>query len=109
MFNLVLLILILPKVLLANIQTAKFVTESVAEQQKIILYKRVGSWYFGQVPPNLVQCAFACTIKDSCKSVYIDGDACVFGVDDVTTFEEGDLVTPDLNQELKVKGKTLLN
>ena len=35
----------------------------------------------------------------------MDGEACVFGVDDVTAFEEGELVTPDPNQVLRVKGK----
>ena len=35
----------------------------------------------------------------------MDGEACVFGVDDVTAFEEGEMVTPDPRQVLKVKGK----
>ena len=49
-----------------------------------------------------------CSNKDYCKSVYEDGEACVFGVDDVTAFEEGEMVTPDPNQVLRVKGEFFL-
>ena len=45
--------------------------------------------------------------EDNCKSVYLDGEACVFGVDDVTAFEEGELVTPDPRQVLRVKGENI--
>ena len=45
--------------------------------------------------------------EDNCKTVHVDGEACVFGVDDVTAFEEGELVTPDPSQVLKVKGRFL--
>ena len=83
----------------------KFLTESVAEQQNGTTYKRVRSSYFDEIQPNLVQCAFTCTDEGNCKSVYVDGGACVFGVDDVTMFEEGELVTPDPGQLLKIKGK----
>ena len=48
---------------------------------------------------------FACMNEDNCKSVHVDGEACVIGIDDVTAFEEGELVTSDLTQVLKLKGK----
>ena len=87
------------------IQT-KFSPESAAEQQNITTYKRVSSTYdFEQGQPNLVQCAFPCTDHNNCKSVHINNEACVFGVDDVTAFEEGELVTPEPGQVLRVKGK----
>ena len=87
-----------------NTEKANFYSEFVSGQESEILYKRIEGSYFGQVPPNLVQCAFACTTKDNCTSVYVDGEACVFGVDDVTAFEEGELVTPDPRQILRIKG-----
>ena len=43
--------------------------------------------------------------EDNCKSVHVDGEACVFGVDDVTAFAEGEMVTPDPSHVLIVKGK----
>ena len=89
----------------STIIKTKFSSESVAEQQNGIIYKRVSSTYFEQGQPNLVQCAFPCTDHNNCKSVHMNNGACVFGVDDVTVFEEGELVTPDPGQVLRVKGK----
>ena len=92
-----------------NIRTAKFSKESVAGQPIGISYKRVGSSFFGRSGRfSHLQCVFKCTTEDNCKSVYIDGQACVFGVDDVTVFEEGEVVAPDPSQVLRVKGKTRL-
>ena len=64
----------------------------------------MAGWHFGPAPINSVQCAFSCKKNDKCKSVHVDGEACVFGVDDVTAFEEGELVIPASSQVLKVKG-----
>ena len=85
---------------------AKFYTKS-ADLDAVISYKRVGSSYFGGVFPNSVQCSFACTSEDSCKSFHMVGDDCVFGVDDVTAFEEGLPFTPAPNQVFRIKGKNL--
>ena len=100
----VIIILIISTAASTITQKAKSYTGLVSNQQTGISYTRVGSSYFGQVPPNSVQCTFACTSEDNCKSVYMDGEACVFGVDDVTAFEEGEEVTPDSSQVLRVKG-----
>ena len=91
----------------ANIGTAQFSTESVAEQQIGLSYKRVGSSYFGRGRRiSQLQCAKVCMNEANCKRVYVDGEACVFGVDDVTAFEEGELVSPDPRKALKVKSNT---
>ena len=82
----------------------KFSTESLAEQESGVWCKRVESSYFGHMPLNSMQCVFACTIEDNCVSFYKHGEACVFGVDDVTAFEGGDAVIPDPSQLLRVKG-----
>ena len=82
----------------------KFSIHSVCEQHNGVFYKRVGSSYFGQMSPNSMQCTFACTNEKNCVSYYKHGEACVFGVDDVTTFEEGEVITPDPSQLLRVKG-----
>ena len=105
-FSAVFIISILPAVTFANAWT-KF-TKSVVNQQNGISYKRVGSSYFNRKPINMHLCVFACTSEDNCKSVHFDGEACVFGVDDVTAFEEGEMVTPDPNQVLRVKGEFFL-
>ena len=42
---------------------------------------------------------------DNCKSVYVDGDDCVLGVDDVTAFEKWEVILPDPLQMVKVKGR----
>ena len=94
------------KTVFSTITTTKYSTRSLAEQQNGILYKRLGSSFFGRSGRiSQLQCAKVCTNEEQCKSVHVDGEACVFGVDDVTAFEEGELVTPDLNQVLRVKGK----
>ena len=92
----------------ANIEKAKFYSESVSNQQSEIFYKRMAGWHFGPAPINSVQCAFACKKNDNCKSVHVDGEACVFGVHDVTAFEEGELVTPNQSQNIRIKGKFFL-
>ena len=100
----VLMILIVSRTVSGNTKTAQFFTESV-EHQNGISYKRVGSSYFGRSGrSSQLQCAKVCMNEDNCKSVYVDGEACVFGVDDVTAFEEGELVIPASSQVLKVKG-----
>ena len=101
----ILFISILTRTASENIK-AKFYSES-ADQNDVISYKRVGSSYFGGVSPNSVQCSFACTSEDSCKSFHMVGDDCVFGVDDVTAFEEGLPFTPAPNQVFRIKGKNL--
>ena len=95
------------KTVFPSVVKETFTKQSVVEQHNGISYKRVRSSYFGQVPLNLVHCAFACMGEYSCKSVHIDGEACVFGVDDVTAFEAGELVTPDPRQALRVQGGIL--
>ena len=70
-----------------------------------MFYKRMAGWHFGPGPINSVQCAFNCLNEEDCKSVYVDGEACVFGVDYVTVFEEGERVTPDQSQVVRVKGR----
>ena len=100
----ILFISFLIRVASVTIENATFYTELVSDQQIGVQYKRVNGSYFGPVPPNSVQCAFACTNEDNCKSVYVDGEACVFGVYDVTAFGEGELVSPDPRQRLRVKG-----
>ena len=93
----------------STITTTKYSTRSLAEQQNGSSYRRLGSSYFGRSGRiSQLQCAKVCTNEEQCKSVYVDGEACVFGVDDVTAFEEGELVTPDSNQVLRVKGEKLL-
>ena len=94
------------KTVFSTITITKYSTKSLAEQQNGILYRRLGSSYFGRSGRiSQLQCAKVCTNEDNCKSVYVDGEACVFGVDDVFSFEEGELVTPNSNQVLRVKGK----
>ena len=105
-FGFILILLLTLRVVKANIKTTKFYTESVAEQPDTISFKRVGSSYFGRNGRiSQLQCARVCTNEEGCKSVYVDGETCVFGVDDVTAFVEGEVVTPDPNQVLRVKGK----
>ena len=86
----------------------KFSTESVAEQENGVWYKIVESSYFGHMPPNSMQCVFACTIEDNCVSFYKYGEACVFGLDDVTAFEGEKVVMPDTSQLLRVKGNIIM-
>ena len=45
--------------------------------------------------------------EDNCTNVYMDCEHCVFGFDDVTAFEEGEEVTTDPSQVLRVKGSFL--
>ena len=106
-FSAILIILTLLKVAIANIDKATFYTKFKSAQDSGLIYKRMASLYFGPVPPNLVQCAFICTKEDNCKSVYIDGEACVFGVYDIATFVEGQVVTPDHRQDVKIIGTIL--
>ena len=76
---------------------------------EFLINERVGSSYFGcSGRTSQIECAKVCMNEDSCKNVYVDGDACVFGVDDVTAFEEGEMVTPDTSQVLRVKGRIAL-
>ena len=107
-FFTVLFVFILSGNVSANIEKAKFYSESVSNQRSEIFYKRMAGWHFGPAPINSVQCAFACKENENCKSVYVDGEACVFGVDDVTAFAEGQLVTPNQSQNIRIKGKALL-
>ena len=107
-FFTVLFVFILSGNVSANIEKAKFYSESVSNQRSEIFYKRMAGWHFGPAPINSVQCAFACQKNANCKSVYVDGEACVFGVNDVTAFEEGELVTPNQSQNIRIKGKFLL-
>ena len=105
-FSAVFIISILPAVTFTFANAWTKFTKSVVNQQNGISYKRLGSSYFGRRGTvSQILCAHVCMNEDSCKSVYVDGETCVFGVDDVTAFEEGELVTPDLNQVLRVKGK----
>ena len=109
--NIITVMLILVSVILKTVFSTTVATvfskESVAEQQSEIYYKRVESSYFGKVPVNLVLCAFTCTNEDNCRSIHIDGEACVFGVYDVIAFAEGEMVTPDSSQVLRIKSKTV--
>ena len=106
--SVILIISISSKAVAVNMLTAQFSTET-AEQQNGLSYKRVGSSFFGRSGRvSQLQCAKVCVNEDNCKTVYVDGEACVFGVDDVTAFEEGEVVTPDPSQVLRVKGKSLL-
>ena len=92
LFFVIFLIGITSKVVSENMKSAKFTTKSAEQQNAIIMYmyKRVKSSYFGRRKRiSQLQCAKVCMNKDHCKSVYVDGEACVFGVDDVTAFEEG--------------------
>ena len=96
------------KTVFSTSTTTKFSVSSLAEQENGISYKRLGSSYFGRRGTvSQILCANVCMNEDSCKSVYVDGETCVFGVDDVTAFEEGELVTPDPRQALRVKGANL--
>ena len=97
------------KTVVSTIITAKYSTASAAELHHGIYYKRVGSSYFGRGRRiSQLQCAKECMNEDNCKSVHVDGEACVFGVDDVTVFEEGEAVTPDPSQVLRVKGSLVI-
>ena len=108
-FSVCFIFLFLSEEALANVRTGKFHTKSVAMHGNGNVYKRVGSWYFGcSCKLSKLQCARACANEPNCKSVYVDGKACVFGVDDVTTFVEGEIVTPGPNQKLSVKGNIRL-
>ena len=102
-------VLILINVSLATILTTVYHSaESLADYQSVALYKRVISWQLGiKTRISVLLCALICAHHDNCKSVYVDGEACVFGVDDVTAFEEGEVVTPDPSQGLKLKGRSL--
>ena len=105
-FTSVMMIWVTYRAVSAKMGSAKFSTKSAAEQQNGLSYKRVGSSYSGRGRSiSQLQCAKVCMNEDNCKSVYVDGEACVFGFDDVTAFEEGELVIPDPNQVLRVKGK----
>ena len=107
-FSAVLFISILSGSVLANMEKANFFKELASDQSSGMIFKRMTALFFGQAPPNSVQCAFACMKDDNCTSVYMDGQDCVFGFNNVTAFEEGELVTPDPRQVLKMKGKKLL-
>ena len=102
------MISILLRAVSANMKSAKFSSESVPENQNGLSYKRLGRSFFGRDRKiSQIQCAKVCMNEDNCKTVHVDGEACVFGVDDVTAFEEGELVTPDPSQVLNVKGRFL--
>ena len=105
----ILLISLFSKIAVAISEKAKFYKAFLSAQESGIVYKRVAGWYFGPVPPNAVQCAFPCMIEDNCTSVYMDGEACVFGLRNSTAFEEGEVVTPNPNQTLRVKGRAIFN
>ena len=108
-FVTILIISITSRAVTANMRVAQFSTESLSGQQNGLLFKRVGSSFFGRGRRiSQLQCAKVCMNEVNCKSVYVDGEACVFGVNDVTAFDEGELVTPDPRQVLKMKGKKLL-
>ena len=105
-FVAVLIISITSRAVSANVKVAQFSTESVAEQLNELSFKRVGSSYFGHGRRiSKLQCAKVCMNEVNCKSVHVDGEACVFGVDDVSALEEGELITPDPSQVLKLKGR----
>ena len=104
-FYAILITSISSNVVTTNMLTARFYTET-ADQQNGISFKRVRSSYFGRSGRvSQLQCAKVCVNNINCKSVHVDCEACVFGVDDVTAFEEGELVTPAPSQLLRVKGK----
>ena len=103
-FSVGLIFLLLSNEALATVRTGRFYTKSVAKHGNGNVYKRVGS----SCKISKLQCAKACANEPNCKSVYVDGKACVFGVDDVTAFVEGEMVTPDPNQKLSVKGNIRL-
>ena len=108
-FSAVIFVFISSRNVSANIEKAKFYSESVSNQRSEIFYKRMAGWHFGPAPINSVQCAFACMNEDNCTSVYMDGEACVFGLRNSTAFEEGEVVTPNPNQALRVKGRAMFN
>ena len=91
----------------ASKKTAKFVVETVAERSDIKSYKKVGtSSYFGLFGQNTkAKCTIVCLHEDNCRSVHMEGGACVFGVGgDVTAFEEdGEDVHPNRGQRIHAK------
>ena len=105
----ILLLSLFSKIAFGISEKAKFYKAFVSDQESGIVYKRVAAWYFGLVPPNSVQCVFACMNEDNCTSVYMNGEACVFGLRNSTAFEEGEVVTPNPNQTLRVKGRAIFN
>ena len=105
--------IILFRIVLASLHTenAKFYTTNAAfVQQNELTYTRVGKTYLGGSHTySVLQCLFVCMKESQCGSAYLDNGACVFGVtDDVNAFEGGEDITPDPNQEIKVKGKTVM-
>ena len=90
-------------------EKANFLKEHASDQRSGTVFKRMTAllFFFCQSPPNSVQCAFACMKEDNCTRVYMDCQHCIIGFDDVTAFEEGEEVTPDPSQVLRVKSSFL--
>ena len=91
-------------------KAAKFVSETVAESSGTNTYKKIRrSSYFGLFGENSKsKCTIVCLHQDTCESVHMDGEACVFGVsDDVTAFEEGEETNPYGNQRILSKSMFL--
>ena len=97
----------------AEKKAAKFVQETVAQQNTITGYKKIGtSSHFGLFGQNSkTQCSEVCLHEDDCRSVHMEGGACVFGVSgDVTAFHgEGVNTTPPQDQIIKTKCKYMFN
>ena len=90
-------------------KAANFVSEIVAQRSDIPRYKKIfRSSYFGLFGQNSrTQCSEVCLNEDSCESFYMDGGACVFGLNSgFPAFDEGEPADPDGQQRIQAKSKS---
>ena len=89
-------------------KSAKFVLETVSQRSDIAAFKKIGtSSYFGLFGRNSkTKCSVVCLNEDSCNSFYMDGEACVFGVNgDAHSYGEGEPVFPEETLRIYAKSK----
>ena len=101
-------ILLIFKIALSSRKSAKFVFETFSQRSDIDAFKKIGtSSYFRLFGRNSkAKCSVVCLFEVSCNSFYMDGEACVFGVNgDADSFAEGERVFPGETQRIHAKSK----
>ena len=89
-------------------KSAKFVLETVSQTSDIDAFKKIGtSSDVGLFRRNSkAKCSVVCFNEASCIIFYMDGEACVFGVNgDAHSFAEGERVFPEKTLRIYAKSK----